>query len=416
MFFPVRALTSIVAAGGLALGAMAAPPGYVKSTIKLDAPVAGLAFAADGALYALENAGFGNNVATLRVVMPDGSLGGSFPVIGDDPSNFFVGSMAYDAVTDRLLVSDNTADGRLYAVDRSGNQQTIAVDIAGIAGIAVRTSGEIFVSTAPFGSAGDVRQVDRATGASTPVLGELGFGGGLAFDAAGHLLVQDADSTTLAGRVQRLPVSQSPAGLVFGVAEPVASGMASSAGLAVDSDGDVFSTGSGGLYLVGGAPPAESLFDSNGAVGQFATAIAFYADSAPFERFAGAQGGRLAYMADFGFGHEDDFVTLLMPAASEDFNSDGAVDAGDLAVWATHFGTTSAAREQGDADSDGDIDGNDFMHWQRAATGTGPAATSLPGVATPEPAAWILNLTACAPFAWQICRNRYCEHWWRQGG
>ena len=154
----------------------------MKSTIPLAAPPVGLAFDADGVLYALEGAAFGDNEATLRVIQPDGTFGGSFPVVGDDPSNFFVGGMAYDPVGDRLLVTDNTADGRLYAVDKAGAKQTIGMGIAGIAGVAVRSTGEIFVSTSPFGSNGAVLQVDRTTGVATPVLGGLGYGAGLAFD------------------------------------------------------------------------------------------------------------------------------------------------------------------------------------------------------------------------------------------
>ena len=130
---------------------VAAPAGFVKTTISLNGSPVGLAFDDDGTLYALEGASFGDNEATLRVIHANGTFGESFPVTGDDSSNFFVGSMAYDAVGDRLLVSDNTADGRLYAISKTGEQQTIAQNVAGIAGIAVRESGEIFVSTSPFG-------------------------------------------------------------------------------------------------------------------------------------------------------------------------------------------------------------------------------------------------------------------------
>jgi len=376
-----------------ARGALAAPAGYVKQTIPLNAPPVGLAFDSGGVLFALENAGFGKNVATLRTILPDGSFGTSFPVVGDDDSNFFVGSMAYDPVADRLLITDNTADGRLYAVDSGGVQQTIATGLAGAAGVAVRSSGEIFVSTSPFGSPGEVLLVDDVSGASTPVLGGLGFGAGLAFDSDDHLIVQDADAATFAGRLQRLPTSGSPGGLVFGPPQPIADGLISSAGLAVDSEGDIFTTGVGGLYVLSGSPPVETPFDSNGRSGQFATAIAFDPGSRPFEPFAGPDAGRLALMADFGFAMQDSFITLLAPAQAEDFNSDGGVDGDDLAIWATGFGTDAEAHiEDGDADRDGDIDGHDFLLWQRAVNG-GPqpfASRFVATAAVPEPAVWKL--------------------------
>src|SRR5436189_6174293 len=85
--------------------AMATPPGFVKSTIPLDAPPVGLAYDTGGVLYALEGASFGSNVATMRTIMPNGSFGTSFSVVGDDSSNCFVGSMAYDPVGDRLPIT-----------------------------------------------------------------------------------------------------------------------------------------------------------------------------------------------------------------------------------------------------------------------------------------------------------------------
>src|SRR5689334_2907056 len=88
--------------------ASATPPGFVKTTIPLDAPPVGLAFDANGVLYALESAPFGSNLATMRTILPNGSFGNSFTVAGDDTSNFFAGAMAYDPVSDRLLITDNT--------------------------------------------------------------------------------------------------------------------------------------------------------------------------------------------------------------------------------------------------------------------------------------------------------------------
>ncbi|WP_428303707.1 glycoside hydrolase family 76 protein [Lacipirellula sp.] len=49
-----------------------------------------------------------------------------------------------------------------------------------------------------------------------------------------------------------------------------------------------------------------------------------------------------------------------------DFNADGVVDADDLARWKGGFGLTgSALLSQGDADRDRDVDGADFLIWQR---------------------------------------------------
>jgi hypothetical protein len=79
-----------------------------------------------------------------------------------------------------------------------------------------------------------------------------------------------------------------------------------------------------------------------------------------------------------------------------DFNFDGDVDLVDLATWRANFGT-GTIHSQGDADSDGDVDGRDFLIWQQeaaAATGPGGAAgggATLRSVASvPEPAAVLL--------------------------
>ena len=60
--------------------AMATPPGFVKTTIPLNAPPVGLAFDSGGVLYALEGASFGSNVATMRTILPNGGFGASFSV------------------------------------------------------------------------------------------------------------------------------------------------------------------------------------------------------------------------------------------------------------------------------------------------------------------------------------------------
>ena len=52
--------------------------------------------------------------------------------------------------------------------------------------------------------------------------------------------------------------------------------------------------------------------------------------------------------------------------APGDFTGDGIVNAADLTRWAANFGTTTGATPSvGNADGDGDVDGNDFLAWQR---------------------------------------------------
>jgi T5SS/PEP-CTERM-associated repeat protein len=86
-------------------------------------------------------------------------------------------------------------------------------------------------------------------------------------------------------------------------------------------------------------------------------------------------------------------VTLSVIAGLRaDFNHDGQVNAADLAIWKTGFGTTGATSATGDADGDGKVDGADFMVWQRelgASAAGAPVAASVP-----EPAAVSLLLAA----------------------
>jgi hypothetical protein len=58
-----------------------------------------------------------------------------------------------------------------------------------------------------------------------------------------------------------------------------------------------------------------------------------------------------------------------------DFDANGAVNAADLGRWRANAGASGATVGQGDADRDGDVDGADFLVWQRenglSLTGTG---------------------------------------------
>jgi hypothetical protein len=318
-------------------------------------------------------------------VFPDGTLDESYalPVVGDDDENFFVGSMTYDPVGERLLISDNTADGRLYSIDGAGTQATIATGIAGIAGVAIRDSGEIFVSTAPFGDQGQVLLVDTSNNSAVPVMTGLGYGAGLAFDLNDDLIVQDA-GVTFEGRLQRLPITEGPSGLEFGMPTPVLIGASATAGVVVDSEGDIFTTGAAGLYRVVGTPATELPFDDNDGPSQFATAITFDPGSQPFEAFRGPGGGRLAYQADFSFGQEDPFITLLTPARLGDYNADGDVDDEDYALWLETYGAMD------ELPADGNLDGTtsaaDYVAWRKFVPQLNELLSATAAFSVPEPA------------------------------
>lgn len=81
---------------------------------------------------------------------------------------------------------------------------------------------------------------------------------------------------------------------------------------------------------------------------------------------------------------------LLTPieAITADFDEDGDVDGRDFLVWQRGVGISSGATlGQGDADHDGDVDGNDLAVWSAQFGGEGLVAQS---VTIPEPSSVIL--------------------------
>jgi hypothetical protein len=75
---------------------------------------------------------------------------------------------------------------------------------------------------------------------------------------------------------------------------------------------------------------------------------------------------------------------------SADFNLDGTVNAPDLAIWKAAYKTTTS----GNADGDGDTDGNDFLIWQRRLGHAGAIAST--SMAIPEPSGSIMTWLAVA--------------------
>jgi hypothetical protein len=80
-----------------------------------------------------------------------------------------------------------------------------------------------------------------------------------------------------------------------------------------------------------------------------------------------------------------------------DFNGDWAVDGIDLAYWQTDFGASGGSC---DADYDGDVDGADFLIWQRQQY-TGATNISVAAMSVPEPASWALAAVLAAIARWR---------------
>jgi probable HAF family extracellular repeat protein len=76
------------------------------------------------------------------------------------------------------------------------------------------------------------------------------------------------------------------------------------------------------------------------------------------------------------------FLLTPVPTLPGDFDLDGFVNEVDLALWKTGFGASGdATLIDGDADGDQDVDGADFLTWQRhlgAARNSGATAAHVP--------------------------------------
>jgi hypothetical protein len=112
--------------------------------------------------------------------------------------------------------------------------------------------------------------------------------------------------------------------------------------------------------------------------------------------FFGRSGGTAAMYDDFSITSMPD-----LPAVPGDFDSDGDVDGADFVAWQNHFPTANGATlVDGDADADGDVDGADFVVWQTNFP-FAPGSTASP---IPEPGS--IGLIAIGSVACLFARYR----------
>ena len=315
------------------------PPGYQAVTVATNAPPTGLAYAPDGKLFVFEAPT--GRTATIRILNPNLTFESqTIQVTSLDPDNFFLGDMAYDPLREELLLTDNAfGASALYALKPGQAPEVVATGLPGVAGVAVRSTGEIFVSTAALFNPGEgkVYMVDRDSGSTTQVMSGLDYGAGLAIDPSGDLVVQQAQfNFPYAGSLHRIGIDDLGGGaLGFDPPQLLLSGMQAGAGVAIDAQGDLFVTGSGGLFEVKGNPLAATSFHSTANPFQFATAISFLPGSGPFESWAGG-GSQLAYFADYTGSPEDNVITIIIPVpepSSAVLSVSGAAGVLALASW-----------------------------------------------------------------------------------
>ena len=78
------------------------------------------------------------------------------------------------------------------------------------------------------------------------------------------------------------------------------------------------------------------------------------------------------------------YAAAVVPEPNADFDGDGLIDAGDLAMWQNNFGLDAGAGPaEGDANGDGAVDGADFLEWQQQVAFP---IEDPPLAAVPEPA------------------------------
>ncbi|QDT73564.1 dockerin type I domain-containing protein [Lacipirellula limnantheis] len=83
---------------------------------------------------------------------------------------------------------------------------------------------------------------------------------------------------------------------------------------------------------------------------------------------------------------------LLAAASNADFNSDGSIDGADFLIWQRGLGLTGqTGKTNGDANSDTVVDAADLAIW-KTTFGTTPAAAAVGAV--PEPATYVLGALA----------------------
>lgn len=287
--------------------AMAVPPGYVQQSTSVGAAVASFTYGGDGSLYAISPG------SEVTLIAPDGGRT-SIAVTGAEFN--FVSGMCVSGNTLYVANAVTYGAGALYSVNLTTGAAAKMFDVPAIDKVAVSPTGAVFYSDtsgtdfytgAQHGSVNQaVYSPASGTWLAQPLVSDLAFPSGLAFNSAGDLYFLQSNMS-FAGEVYKLTAAQVTAGVAT-TPELIADNLSAAFSLAMDSEGDLFATGGGGLLQLdrnadGSFAGTASVFDAHG----FSTAVAFTPGANAFEGGAGYAGGKLSYFGEYG---DSDLLTI----------------------------------------------------------------------------------------------------------
>ncbi len=296
--------------------ALADPPGFSQQTYTVSSdPVnlfgAAAAYSPSGALYVVQgNQNYGSPASEIDVLNPNGTLGAPIAVSGVPLGGFYaVAGAAWDPASGSLLVTDAApGQGALYSINpTTGVATTLYSGDPTISGVAVRSNGDVFVSDASGGVAGSIDYFNPVSHSLVPLVTGLSYGSGIGFDSSGHLIYQQAvlnpsDPSTTIGEVYKATLSGSGASTIVGM-PTLLSGNTAGYDLAVAPNGDVYVTGSGGLFHIDHATNAVSLFANDGLGSfQFATGLSLLSST-----------GQIAYIPEYNSSNVVVFTPIAVP-------------------------------------------------------------------------------------------------------
>ena len=155
--------------------------------------------------------------------------------------------------------------------------------------------------------AGSIDYFNPVSHSLVPLVTGLSYGSGIGFDSSGHLIYQQAvlnpsDPSTTIGEVYKATLSGSGASTMVGM-PTLLSGNTAGYDLAVAPNGDVYVTGSGGLFHIDHATNAVSLFANDGLGSfQFATGLSLLSST-----------GQIAYIPEYNSSNVVVFTPIAVP-------------------------------------------------------------------------------------------------------